>query len=86
MSDPYESLATGLTSPARELASVTKDDATDLPKGVCRALLVGTPGTANMVDAAGNTLTNVPLQQGYNLLRVARIKTGGTAGDIWALY
>lgn len=64
---------------------VTKADA-DLPGGRCFGLLVGTAGTANLKDAAGNTLANVPLQVGYNPLSVSQVRTGGTATDIWALY
>ena len=84
--DRYSSLATALDSPASECLPVVKDDNADLPGGVCRGLLVGTAGTANLVDAAGGDRTAVPLQAGYNPLRAARVKLGGTADDIWALY
>lgn len=73
-------------SPAGLWVLVTKSDTTDLPDGPCRALLVGTAGTANLNDVRGNSTTNVPLQQGYNPLRVRRVRLGGTADDIWALY
>lgn len=86
MPDRFQSHRVALDSPAFEVAKVTKDDGSDLPDGACRALLVGTAGTANIVDAAGNDLANVPLQAGYNPIRVARVKLGGTADDIWALY
>ena len=86
MSDRFQSHRVALDSPAKEVAKVTKDDLSDLPDGTCRSLLVGTAGTANIVDAQGNDLANVPLQQGYNPIRVARVKTGGAADDIWALY
>lgn len=86
MPDPFETRAVGLSSPARAVRPVTKDDGADLPDGTCRALLVGSGGTANLVDAAGNDLSGVPLQTGYNPVRVARFKTGGTATDIWAIY
>jgi hypothetical protein len=86
MADSFGNHSPGLDSPAGIIAAVTKADA-DLPApGVTRALLVGTAGTANLKDAAGNTLANVPLQQGYNPLRVMQVRTGGTASDIWALY
>ena len=74
-----------MADPAQAAASVTKA-ASDLPNGVCRGLLCGTAGTANLIDMYGNTLTNFPLQQGYNPIRVKRVSTGGTASDIWALY
>ncbi len=65
---------------------VTKNDNADLPDGICRGLLVGTAGTANLHDMRGNLRANVPLQQGYNPLRVRRVRTSGTADNIWALY
>lgn len=74
-----------LADPAHGLVQVTKADS-DLTNGVCRGLLVGVAGTANLKDAAGNTVTDVPLQQGYNPICVLQVRTGGTASDIWALY
>ena len=74
-----------MADPAYGLVSVTKANS-DLTNGTCRGLLVGTAGTANLMDAAGNTLSNVPLQQGYNPIAVLQVRTGGTADDIWALY
>lgn len=73
------------SAPAWSYPPVTKADA-DLPGGTCRGLLVGTAGTANLMDADGNIRTNVPLQQGYNPLICKQVRTGGTATDIWALY
>jgi hypothetical protein len=75
----------GAGAPASDFVLVTKADA-DLPGGVCRGLLVGTAGTANLQTASGTTRTNVPLQQGFNPLRCKQVRTGGTATDIWALY
>lgn len=85
MADPFSSFSGGPSAPAARYIPVTKADA-DLPGGTCKALLVGTAGTANLVDADGNARAAVPLQQGYNPLRCARVATGGSAGDIWALY
>jgi len=70
---------------AQTFVPVTKADS-DLAGGVCRGLLVGTAGTANLQDSAGNTRANVPLQAGYNPLSCKQVRTGGTASDIWALY
>jgi hypothetical protein len=70
--------------PAIAYAPVTKADS-DLPD-LTRALLVGSPGTANLMQADGTIRTDVPLQQGYNPLQVRQVRTGGTATDIWALY
>lgn len=73
------------TFTAGKIVAVTKADS-DLPLGRCFGLLVGTAGTANLGDADGNILANVPLQAGYNPLSVKQVRTGGTASDIWALY
>jgi hypothetical protein len=72
-------------SSAKAIVPVVPADA-DLPGGICRGLLIGTAGTGNLVDGAGNTITAVPLQQGYNPIQVRQVRTGGTADDIWALY
>ncbi len=72
-------------APADAYAPVTKANA-DLPGGVCRGLLVGSPGTANLQEVDGTIRANVPLQQGYNPLVCKQVRTGGTADDIWALY
>ena len=85
-SNPFSSQSTGLIGPAAQILPVAKSDTINLPNGVCRALLVGTPGTANLVDATGNAVTNLPLQPGYNPIGVSRVMTGGTADNIWALY
>jgi hypothetical protein len=83
MADRFASNSPGLESPATKIAQVTSG--VDLAGGPCRALLVGTAGTATVVDAEGNTATNVPLQQGYNPIRVSKV-TFGTASDVWALW
>jgi hypothetical protein len=86
MSNPFRSHNSGLSAPAAKLAPITPDDEADLPDGVCRALLVGTAGTANLIDASGGEHTGVPLQQGFNPIGVRRVKTGGSAVNLWALY
>jgi hypothetical protein len=53
---------------------------------VPRGLWVGTAGTANLVDEAGNTCADFPLKEGYNPIRISQLETGGTADDIWGLY
>lgn len=71
--------------PARKVAALTKADDTviSVPE---KGLWVGTAGTANIVDAAGNTHANFPLLQGYNPIRISQLESGGTASDIWGLY
>lgn len=72
------------SDPCLTYVKVTKG--TPLAKSPCRALLVGTPGTANLKDTAGTDCANFPLQQGYNPISVMSVENGGTADDIWALY
>jgi len=86
MSNPFRSHNSGLNAPAAKLVPITPNDDSDLPDGVCRGLLAGTAGTANLIDASGIERTGVPLQQGFNPLGAQRVKTGGTAANLWALY
>jgi hypothetical protein len=86
MPNPFRSHNSGLNAPAAKVVPIVPDDDTDLPDGVCRALLVGTSGTANLVDASGTDRTGVPLQQGFNPIGAVRVKLGGTAANLWALY
>ena len=70
---------------ASEIVAVTPADA-DLADGVCKALLVSVAGTGNLKTEDGSIVTGVPLQVGYNPLRVIQVRTGGTATGIFALY
>lgn len=72
-------------APADKFEPVTLANA-DLPGGVCRGLLVGTAGTANIMERGGAIRTNVPLTVGYNWLVCKQLRTGGSATNIWALY
>lgn len=51
-----------------------------------RALWVGTAGTANITDTNGNDADSFPLLQGLNPIGISKLRAGGTADDIWALY
>lgn len=76
-----------ITSPGTKIVPVTPSDTVNLEDGPCRALLVGTAGAADLVDASGVARSAVPLQQGYNPIGVLRIDTSNlSADDIWALY
>ena len=86
MPNPFAQHNQGLAAPSGRIRPITKNDSADLPDGVCRGLLVGTAGTANLVDASGQSLTDVPLPAGIVPVGVARVLTGGTADDLWALY
>jgi len=54
--------------------------------GATKGLLVSSAGTANLMMESGNIVTGMPLQVGYNPLRVKQVRTGGTASGIYALY
>lgn len=71
---------------AQRVQPVTKSDTDDIAGGPCMGLLVGVGGTANIIDGAGVSRDNVPLQAGYNPIAARRVRTGGTASDIWALF
>jgi hypothetical protein len=76
-------------SPGINWRKVIPSDTVDLPDGACRALLVGTPGNARIIDAGGTDtgVDLVPLQVGWNPGGVRRIyATGLTASNIWAIY
>lgn len=76
------------TDPAGKIVAVSASDTVDIYADgrPCRALLVGTAGAATVIDAGGATSLLIPLQAGFNPLRVTRVKlTGLTAANIWAL-
>lgn len=83
MSNPY--YAVPPSSPATKYVPVTPG-AEDLPDGVCRGLLVGSAGTCNLTEPDGTDRDDVPLIAGYNPLAALKVRAGGTADDIWALY
>ena len=70
--------------PAERMELVVKGSPLTSGTG-CRGILCGTPGTAN-ITVAGQALVNVPMQQGYNPIRVQSVQAGGTADNMWALY
>ena len=69
---------------AGRVVPITKGVA--LTHGRCYSICVGTAGTLNFTDAAGNTITDYPAQEGYNPLAIESVQAGGTADDLWALY
>ncbi len=82
-----KNVPTMLDSPAEDYVLVVPSDTVDIPEGVCRALLVGSAGAAGLVNKAGVVREAVPLQAGYNPIRVKRVNLAGLgASDIWALY
>lgn len=80
-------IGAGDASSAYMIRAVVPNDGADLPDGLTRGLLVGTAGNAKITDAANTEVAGVPLQAGYNPLRVRRVwATGLTAANIFALY
>lgn len=88
MADPFERLASELTSPARGAKAVTPSDADDLPDGACRALYVGGAGNVSVVTLDGDEVTFVGVAAGTALpVRLTAVKsTGTTATSLLALY
>lgn len=74
-----------LSSPARNIAAVTPDDATDLPNEA-KAIEVQTAGNIKLTTVGGTTITKY-FWVGYHSLEVKRIwSTNTTASGIFALY
>lgn len=71
-------------APARRIMKLSQA-ATEIAGGATSGILCGTAGTFTGVDADGNTITALPLQQGYNPIRV-KIWSAGTASDVWGLW
>lgn len=67
-----------------DVVGLTKATGVDIR--VPRALWIGTAGTLNFVDTAGQTITNFPAQAGLNPIKIRQLTEGGTATDIWGLY
>lgn len=77
-------MSANANGPAEKMEAITKGTPFTLGTGA-RGILCGTPGTAN-ITVGGTALVNVPLQQGYNPIRVQSVQAGGTASDLWALF
>lgn len=70
-----------LSGPSAHLVKITTNEAFDK----CRALWVGTAGTATITTNTGAILTNFPLKEGPNPIS-CRLVALGTAADVWAMY
>ena len=70
---------------AQDIVLVTPHDTNDnIPNGT-RALLIGVAGTINVTTLKGNDIDGIIVPAGYNPISVLRVRTGGTATDIYAL-
>ena len=78
-------------TPLNDIAVVTPNDGTDLPKGTCRAMIFTAAGNITFTTAAGNDVTIAISAAwfGVQYIRASRIKNTGTtisAGNIFACY
>lgn len=70
---------------ATNLVLVTPHDTNENVPDGARALLIGSAGTLNLDLLDGTTVTGVPVQAGVFPVSVLRVRTGGTASNIWAM-
>ncbi len=82
--DEARDMSRGMDMPGERFEPV-EPGADALPGGVCRGLLVGTAGTADLTQADGTDRDGVPLQAGYNPLMVLKVRAPGSADHVWAL-
>lgn len=66
-----------LRASAKWMQDLTQSDSTDLPTK-CIGLLSSADFTAKIRDGAGNDITSVPIQKGYNPIEISRVWSTGT--------
>ena len=84
--NPYRMLDDGPAAglgPAYDVVPLTAGENGDVPTQGYRGLLVASGGTANITTAKGELRDSVPLQTGYNPIRIKALRVGGTATGIW---
>jgi hypothetical protein len=85
MSDQFSELTPGLESPVEDVEDTVFD--ADYTKGVTRCLILQVAGVVNVVTKVGTTV-DVPLQAGFNPIRVRKCVSSPTltASQIKAGY
>lgn len=84
MTDKYKDYLPGLESPIENAVAVTPDDEVDLEQAT-RCLIIGGAGILQVQMKGGGAPVPIPVQAGFNPLRVTRIyATGTTATNIVA--
>jgi hypothetical protein len=79
--------ANDLAASAYRAVVVTKDDAANLPDGICKGLYIGTAGTLKITGADGVDVAFANVAVGYLALKVKRVwSTGTAAAGIMAFY
>lgn len=71
--------------PAQDMIKVTPG-ASEFTEGPCRALWIGEAGTINITPQSGIDRDAVPAQVGLLPVSCTKVRAGGTATDIWAIY
>lgn len=73
--------------PASSLVAVTPA-ATALTNGVCKSLYIGTAGNISITTENNETLTDIPVPQGWFYVRCTHVLVTSTnpASDIYAAY
>ena len=79
MSDTFQSLYTGLDSPAVSAVAVTPSDSTVL--STTRALYIGVSGDVCVVMADGTSVTFSSVPVGILPVRVSKVKSSGTSAS-----
>ena len=82
--DPFGNTVTGATSSGSHAAAITPSDTDDLTV-VTRAILATADCSVKVTMAGGEQVT-LPLQKGYNPLRVSRVWSTGTTLSGASLY
>lgn len=65
---------------------ITKHDTNDIiTGGVSRGLIIGTAGTINVTFPDDSEADGMPVQEGFFPFNVRKVRTGGTADNIWTV-
>lgn len=56
-----------------------------IPGSYSRGLIIGTAGTLNVTFPDGTTADGIPATEGFFPFFVAKVRTGGTASNIWTV-
>ena len=71
--------------PGSDVIKITKS-ANEFVGGPCRALWIGTAGTINITPLSGTDRDDFPAQVGLLPVQCIKVRLGGDADDIWAIY
>lgn len=69
----------------RDLVELTPSD-TEFANGISKGLWIGVSGTINITTQDGSDLDGVPVVSGYFPIACKKLRSGGTATDVYAVY